>query len=163
MDVEVTAIAPRRVYAMSSGPSPIPADRVAAVVGPLFDRLADRLTAEGIEPPLPAVAWYEGMLGEHGEQCRRIWVGFTAPSVTAADAGVSPVILDGAAQAAVAVHHGDPAAIRDSWTALYRWVEEHGGTPSGYAREVYLKVMPHPRSQWVTELQLPFTGASGRR
>lgn len=153
------SIPPRRVYALSSGPSPIPRERVPQLVWVLFDRLTERLDDVGIDAPLPAVAWYERVTGELGEAAQRVWVGFTAPPGHLGGE-ISPVVLDGATQAAVATHHGDMATIHDSWEELFAWVRERGGHSAGYAREVHVRAQPLPEAQWVTELQLPFTGTA---
>jgi len=155
MKIEVASVEPLRVYAISSGPTPIPRDRIPAVTYRLFDQLADRLRAIGVEPPKTGIAWYERMTGEFGESSQRVWAGFIDLEGNARRE-ISPVVLDGARRVAVAVHYGPMASIRDSWNELFDWVHAHGGHSAGYAREVHVTAWPLPEEQWVTRLELPF-------
>lgn len=155
MEIRVEKVEPLRVYAMSSGPTPIPRDRIPAVTYQLFDLLAARLSEIGIEPPETGVAWYERMTGEFGESSQRVWAGFIVLDEHARGE-ISPVVLDGAQNVAVGIHHGPMAGIRESWNELFDWVHEHGGHSAGYAREVHVKAWPLPEEEWVTRLELPF-------
>jgi len=155
MEVHVGSIEPLRVYAISSGPAPIPREQIQAVTFRLFEQLSERLRAIGIEPPETGIAWFERMTGEFGEHSQRVWVGFIEPG-EGPIAEISPVVLDGARRVAVATHLGPMSTIRESWNELFDWVHEHGGHSAGYAREVHLRAWPAPEAEWVTELELPF-------
>lgn len=154
MEISVERVEPLHVYAMSSGPAPIPREQIPAVTYGLFDLLAERLIATGIEPPATGVAWYERMTGEFGENSQRVWAGYIVSD--GATGEISPVVLSGAERVAVAVHYGPMATIRESWNELFEWVHEHGGHSAGYAREVHVTARPLPESEWVTRLELPF-------
>jgi len=155
MEIEVAEIEPLHAYAMSSGPAPIPQTEIAPVVYRLFEQLASRLRAAGVEPTGKGIAWYEQMTGEFGEHSQRVWVGYIVPDEEIGGE-ISPVVLDGAKRVAVGVHHGPMSTIRESWNELIDWVHEHGGHSAGYAREVHLKAGPAPEEEWITELELPF-------
>jgi len=154
MEIRVERVQPLHVYAMSSGPTPIPREQVQAVTYQLFDLLVQRLAAIGIDEPETGLAWYERMTGEFGESSQRVWVGYLVPADALGE--ISPVVLDGADRVAVAVHHGPMASIRDTWNELFDWVHAQGGHSAGYAREVHVKAYPFPESDWVTRLELPF-------
>jgi len=154
MKITVERVQPLHVYAMSSGPAPIPREQIPAVTYGLFDLLAERLIAIGIRPPETGVAWYERMTGEFGESSQRVWAGYIVSAHAPAE--ISPVVLSGAENVAVAVHYGPMANIRESWNELFDWVHQHGGRSAGYAREVHVKARPLPESEWVTRLELPF-------
>lgn len=154
--VEFKSVPARRVYALSSGPNPVPAERIGGIVGPLFEQLADNLRRAGVPVGFPAVAAYQGV-GEEG--CQRIWVAYTIPEDALAQpspSGVDLLALPAVERVASIVHSGPMSGIRDSWMALWSWVEEGGHTVTGLCREVYLHDGPEvPQEQWVTELQVP--------
>jgi hypothetical protein len=154
MDIEITDVPPQRVYAVSSGPAPVPRDQLPSLIWRLFDQLDARLHHAGILPPPEHLVWYERVIGYLDQPSLRVWVGYAAPD--GGDTGdISPVVLDGA-HVAVARVVGDEQEIRKAWSELTAWVREHGGQTSGWAREVHEKTWPLPDDQWVTELQLPF-------
>ncbi|MFC4242083.1 GyrI-like domain-containing protein [Gryllotalpicola reticulitermitis] len=154
MEIRIEKVEPLHVYAMSSGPAPIPREQIPPVTYRLFDLLAGRLIEIGVEPPETGVAWYERMTGEFGEHSQRVWVGYIVEGNAFGE--ISPVVLDGAENVAVGIHYGPMAGIRESWNELFDWVHEHGGHSAGYAREVHVKARPLPEEQWVTRLELPF-------
>jgi predicted transcriptional regulator YdeE len=120
---------------------------VAAVVGPLFDRVADALTAAGFEPGLPVAEYAMDESGVH------MTIGFVhdGPEVE----GVDLVELPAAASAVTAVHHGAMATIDQSWDAVFSAISDSGRTASGPGREVYLTSESEDQADWVTELQQP--------
>lgn len=156
MDIEITDVPPQRVYAMSSGPAPIPRDQLHVLIWRLFDQLDARLDAVGILPPPVHLVWYERVTGYIDQPSLRVWVGYTAEA-EAREGEISPVVLDGA-HVAVGRVVGDAQLILDSWNELIDWVRSHGGHTVGWARQVHEKAWPLPEGQWETELQLPFTG-----
>lgn len=122
---------------------------VAAVVGPLFDRVADAIVAAGGEPGLP-IAEYD--MNKHGV---RITVGFTydGPAID----GLIIVELPAVESAFTATHLGTMATIDDSWRALSQAITAHGATAQGACREIYLQSESEDQADWVTELQQPVT------
>ena len=55
-------------------------------------------------------------------------------------------------QAVTLVHRGSMATIETSYSALMRYIGDHGLRTLGYSREVYLDC-PENIDEWVTELQ----------
>ena len=147
---------------------PLPAVRIAQIVGevadqpeigptigPMFERLTQALTENGVSLDRSALAWYrpcaEGM---------QIAAAFptTLDQATPrlAQAGVALATLDGADRAVTVLHHGGLETIGESWQSLARHVEEAGHRPVGTCREVYLHMpMDEDPATWVTELQQP--------
>jgi DNA-binding transcriptional MerR regulator len=117
-------------------------------VGPLFDRVADRLVAAGLKPDNPAYAWYE-----ESESGIHFGAGFpvTAESVD----GVEVVDLQPYDRGLTVLHHGTMETIGDTWQALVTEVERRGLTFGGPGREVYLETPMESQEHWVTELQQP--------
>ncbi|MCI1018616.1 GyrI-like domain-containing protein [Microbacterium sp. C5A9] len=124
---------------------------VAAVVGPLFDRVADALLAAGATPGLP-IAEYD--MDAHGV---RITVGFAydGPAID----GLVIVELPAVESAFAATHHGSMATIDDSWGAVNAAIIERGATAVGPCREVYLQSESDDQADWITELQQPVARA----
>lgn len=120
---------------------------VAAVVGPLFDRVADALRDAGAMPGLP-IAEYD--MNKHGV---RITVGFVydGPAVD----GVVIVELPAVESAFTTTHLGTMSTIDDSWSALNTAIAEGGATAVGACREVYLRSESEDQADWITELQQP--------
>lgn len=122
---------------------------VAAVVGPLFDQVADVLLAAGTTPGLP-VAEYD--MNKHGV---RITVGFVydGPAVD----GIVVVELPAIDDAFTATHLGTMETIDDSWDAVNQAIIAQGATAQGACREVYLQSESEDQADWITELQQPVT------
>ena len=120
---------------------------VAAVVGPLFDRVADALRDAGAMPGLP-IAEYD--MNEHGV---RITVGFVydGPAID----GIVIVELPAVESAFTATHLGTMSTIDDSWSALHEAITDGGATAVGACREVYLRSESEDQADWITELQQP--------
>lgn len=120
---------------------------VAAVVGPLFDRVADAIIASGGEPGLP-IAEYD--MNKHGV---RITAGFVydGPAVD----GIVIVELPAVDSAFTATHHGTMETIDDSWHAVNQAILANGSAALGACREVYLQSESEDQTDWVTELQQP--------
>jgi len=158
MEIEIADVPPQHVYALSSGPSPIPREQLSQLIWRLFDQLDARLARAGIVPPPIHLVWYERLTGYLGQPSIRVWVGYAAPSGTEQRSSeISPVVLEGA-HAAVSRVEGPPQSIAASWEELIEWVRSHGGHTRGWARQVHQQAYPLPEDRWVTELQLPFTG-----
>lgn len=123
---------------------------VAAVVGPLFDRVADAIVSSGGEPGLP-VAEYD--MNKHGVRIRLGFV-YDGPAID----GVDILELPAVDAAVTGIHHGSMETIDDSWQAIQQAIEERGDESAGACREVYLESESEDQSTWVTELQQPITG-----
>lgn len=139
---------------------PLPALRLAALtvrvatqpevvgqVGPLFDRVADALTAVGASLSTP-VAVYE--MDEHGV---RITAGYVSDDP--APDGLTIVELPAAASAVSLTHLGVMATIGLSWSAVFEAITERGARAEGPCREVYLRAESEDQVDWITELQQP--------
>jgi effector-binding domain-containing protein len=163
MPLPIRAVQAARVHVMRGVAAGFGTEFLAPVVGPLFDRLADRLIASGRWPSQPGVAWY--VPDGHGEIL--VNVSFAA----GADATLGPVgeqdfaVIDLPAieTAAVAVHRGHPNGLGDAWQSLMQAAAREGWVQCGPAREVYQSSIMVPLDQWVTELQLPVARGSTRR
>jgi effector-binding domain-containing protein len=122
--------------------------QVGALVGPLFDQVADALVAAG--QPLGLGLAYYVTLGEEIE-CH---AGFEYAGA-AAD-GFDIAELPAQAEAVALTHFGSMATISDSWGAVFEWIDNSGFVASGPCREVYLESESENQDSWVTELQQPF-------
>lgn len=123
---------------------------VAAVVGPLFDRVEEALLASGATLGLP-IAEYD--MDRHGV---RITVGFTYDGPAVDDVVI--VELPAVDAAFAATHHGTMATIDDSWRALNEAITARGAEARGACREVYLQSESEDQADWITELQQPIAG-----
>lgn len=146
-----------RVHVMRGVASGLSTECLAPVVGPLFDRLADRLIASGRLPSLPGVAWYV----EAGPGEVQVNVSFAAdPDAVlgpVADQDFSVVELPAVERAAVALHRGHPNGLEQTWAGLLAAADREGWVQCGPIRESYQSSVMVPLDQWVTELQLPVT------
>ncbi len=122
--------------------------QVGAIVGPLFDQVADALMAAGEQLGL-GVAYYV-TVGEEIE-CH---AGFEYAGA-AAD-GFDIAELPAVAEAVALTHFGSMSTISDSWGAVFEWIDNSGYVASGACREVYLDSASENQDTWVTELQQPF-------
>lgn len=122
---------------------------IAAVVGPLFDRVAHALSDAGATPGLP-IAEYD--MTKRGV---RITVGFVydGPAVD----GLVIVELPAVESAFTATHLGTMSTIDASWSALNEAITAGGATAVGACREVYLRSESDDQADWITELQQPVT------
>jgi DNA-binding transcriptional MerR regulator len=127
-------------------------DEIGQVMGPMFGRLETALSAAGVAPTGPGIAYYDvrddGPLTTHA----------AFPVDAAKVPGLDVVELPGAERSVNVVHYGSMATIGDTWQALARHVEESGLRPGGACREIYLQT-PADQTDWVTELQQPVVPA----
>jgi effector-binding domain-containing protein len=151
----IRAVPVARVHVMRGVAAGFDTDSLAPVVGPLFDRLADRLIASGRWPSQPGVAWYV----PDGQGEFLVNVSFAAgPETTLGPVGdqdFAVIDLPAIETAAIAVHRGHPHGLGDAWQSLMEAATRDGWVQSGPAREVYQSSIMVPLEQWVTELQLP--------
>jgi effector-binding domain-containing protein len=120
---------------------------VGPLVGPLFDQVADALTAAGQQPGL-GVAYY--VTTGSGIECHAGFE-FAGPGAD----GFEIAELPAEAEAVALVHFGSMATIGDSWGAVFEWIDQSGYTASGPCREIYTESATDDQDSWVTELQQP--------
>ncbi len=126
------------------------AAEIGPVIGPLFARLAQRLSSAIGHVPQTSLATYA--VDHDGAMLVTAAMPYAGPPLD----GLLVDELTAESRVATVVHHGSMDTIRDSWEALMRWVQEAGLTPTGVCREVYLNTSPlDDQSGWVTELQQP--------
>ncbi|MQS08276.1 MerR family transcriptional regulator [Streptomyces alkaliphilus] len=159
-DVVLTSLPAIRVAELTAiAPGFDPGD-IGPVIGPLYEELFRRLEAAGITPTGPGVARYEDVPG--GDGAVRVHAGVRVSASPRDGHGETgdPRVLDLPAveRAATIVHRGPMEAMAPTEQALTRWLEHHGLRAIGYPREVNPECPPD-REAWVTELQVPVTGA----
>lgn len=143
----VPAVRVAELRAVAEGHEP---EFIGPVVGPLFEELCVRLSAAGVTPVGPGIAYYEPT-GDRGAVTvhAAMPVGADVTAKRAFEVVVLPAI-----EAATLVHQGSMDDVMPSVQALGVWLEEHGYRSTGLPREVYLDV-PDDVAAWVTELQEP--------
>ena len=119
---------------------------IGAVVGPLFDRLTQAATTQGIVPE-PNLAWYD--MGDDG-----IRFAACGPAEITVEGGERST-LPAVARAVVTTYTGSIDRIAEAWQALGCHVVDHGLHASGVCREVYREVPNDPSADWVIDLQQP--------
>jgi len=121
---------------------------IGPLVGPLFDEVADALSADGTQPGL-GIAYYvstgDAVVCHAGFE-------YAGQKADGFDIGGLPEETE----AVTLVHRGSMAGIGDSWGAVFGWLGESGLIPSGPCREVYTESPSGDQDSWVTELQQPF-------
>jgi DNA-binding transcriptional MerR regulator len=119
-------------------------------IGPAFDRLVAGLTAAGVTPQSPSIAWYDG--DAEGTS----WgVGFATNLDSVDVEGAEVSALPASDRALTVIHRGSMATIGDTWQALATAVDARGLTAYGPCREIYLETPMGDQDAWVTELQQP--------
>ena len=118
--IDVKALPPVRLAELTVEVEEMESSVIGPAIGPLFDQLIKSLTAAGVTPVGPSVAYYESV--ETADSPVRIHVGFPVlPSVVSGDSW-SVVELGPVAGAASLVHHGAMTTIGDSWSTLREWI-----------------------------------------
>ncbi|MER7048257.1 MerR family transcriptional regulator [Streptomyces jumonjinensis] len=153
-DVIVKNIPAVRVAELTGVAASYGPEDIGPVIGPLYEELFRRLTAAGVEPSGPGVAYYED--APDGEGAILVHAGVTvAVELTPGSAFDFAVVdLPPAERAATIVHRGAMDDVLATEQVLARWFEASGRRRTGYAREVTLECPPE-RDRWVTELQQP--------
>lgn len=160
-NVELKAVPPVWLHEATA---PVPGggpENVGPVIGPLYQSILAALGAAGVPPREPSIAYYTSTSADDGAAAAdcdsglAVHAGFVAEDGDPGIEGVETVELPGERLMATLVHHGAMAKIGDSWAALTDWLDANGYRPAGVCREVYLRSMPHPQEDWVTELQWP--------
>ena len=126
-------------------------DSIGPVLQPLYPQLFERVAGNGLRPTAPPIAFYEdGPAGDGIVVHAAVPVAAPDPGTTLH--GVEVRTLAAVEQAVTLVHRGSMAAIETSYSALMRYIGDHGLRTLGYSREVYLDC-PENIDDWVTELQ----------
>jgi effector-binding domain-containing protein len=148
---QVTSLPALRVVQHTSAPTSMA--EIGPVVGSLFERLLTEVTALGLRPEDPSVAWYEG-----DDQGVHIGVGMPAPDVSGADAeqaGLEVAVLPAIDRAAQHRFAGSLEQLKGAWQGLHQALRHDGLTPTGPCREVYLAGSIEQPGSWVIDLQQP--------
>ncbi|SDW68461.1 DNA-binding transcriptional regulator, MerR family [Amycolatopsis xylanica] len=151
-EVTVKAIPAVRVAEVSALAAGYEGSAIGPVIQTLFPRLGEVVTAAGLEPDYPAIAYYTSAGNE---------VAVHAAVPVAADPdpahGFDIVDLPAIECAATMLHHGPMDDIGASFQALARWIDHNGHRTLDFAREVYLEC----GEAMITELQVAITKGRG--
>ncbi|WP_430331254.1 GyrI-like domain-containing protein [Rhodococcus sp. ACT016] len=107
-------------------------EHIGPVVRPLFGRLMDRLTDDGIEGVGPAVAYYE-TTPVGGEVV--VHAGIPVGPQTRFGQGFAVVDLPEIPRAATLVYGGPMDHVLPAWRSLEHWIDANGYRADGPARE----------------------------
>ncbi|MEV1074737.1 MerR family transcriptional regulator [Micromonospora parva] len=151
-DVVLKEIAPARVAELTAVAASYQGEDIGPVIQPLYPELFRRLSAAGVNPSGPAVAWYEP--ADAGGDAVVVHAGVFVDAEPAAAPDVTVRDLPPLNSAATIIHHGSMDDVEPSMQALARWIEENGYRTDGFAREVYLDYCADTPEKGVTELQL---------
>ncbi|MEU1746299.1 MerR family transcriptional regulator [Micromonospora arida] len=151
-DVVLKEIAPARVAELSAVAASYQGEDIGPVIQPLYPELFRRLSAAGVNPTGPAIAWYEP--ADAGGDAVVVHAGVLVDAEPAAAPDVTVRDLPALRSAATIIHHGAMDDVEPSMQALARWIEENGYRTDGFAREVYLNYCADTPEKGVTELQL---------
>lgn len=154
-DVVVKKVPAVRLAELSGIAAGFGPEHITPVIGPLYEELCARLEGAGLTGFGPAVAYYED--AGRGDGSVVVHAGMTVPEGTAVE-GVEVRVLPGIEEAATVVHRGPMETLLPTVQTLATWIDTHGYTSTGYARELYLEC-PEDRTKWVTEFQEPVTRA----
>ncbi|MCX2951442.1 GyrI-like domain-containing protein [Lentzea sp. NEAU-D7] len=149
-DITLTELSPTTACHLSVRTSP---HDIAASVGGGLQQLYDFATAAEVAPSGPPQLAYPDPVTE-GDLELDLYLPISG-EVT----GQAPVDVVGLAggPAARTVHHGAYDKIPAAYEAVFRWIHEHGHTPSGPPRELYLTGPDEERNpdHYVTEVVVP--------
>ncbi|MEU1282073.1 MerR family transcriptional regulator [Streptomyces sp. NPDC005805] len=151
-DVMVKSLPAVRVAELSATAASYDPRHIGPVIGPLYEQLFGRLSAEGVTTTGPGIAYYED--APSGDGSVLVHAGCQVAPDQEAGEGFAVADLPAVERAATIVHRGPMDGVLATEQTLARWVDAGGDRSAGYAREVYLEV-PDDREQWVTELQQP--------
>lgn len=157
-EVVTKEIGPIRIAELAAIADSYAAETLDRVIRPLQSALTSRMSAAGVRPDGPAMAYYDTRPGhEPGTVAEAVTVHAAFP--VSAEAGQADDFaiadLPGAGPAATIIHHGPMEEVGTSFEALARWIDANGYTSTGLVREVYLDSPADAPEQWITELQLP--------
>ncbi|MEU4555615.1 DNA-binding transcriptional MerR regulator [Micromonospora violae] len=151
-DVVLKEIAPVRVAELTAIAASYEGEDIGPVIQPLYPELFRRLSAAGVTPTGPTIAWYEPV--DPGGDAVVVHAGVLVDAEPSAAPDVAVRDLAPVPTAATIIHHGAMDDVEPSMQALARWIEENGYRTDGFAREVYLDYCPDTPEKGVTELQI---------
>ncbi|MEU8257428.1 MerR family transcriptional regulator [Micromonospora inaquosa] len=151
-DVVLKEIAPVRVAELTAVAASYQGEDIGPVIQPLYPELFRRLSAAGVNPTGPGIAWYEP--ADAGGDAVVVHAGVLVDAEPAAAPDVVVRDLPELRSAATIIHHGAMDDVEPSMQALARWIEENGYRTDGFAREVYLDYCADTPEKGVTELQV---------
>lgn len=120
---------------------------IATVIGDMFDDVAQALNGDRLGMP---VAQYRST-----EDGLEVIAGYE--TAREPGRGYDIVELPAAPGAVCGVHLGSMERIHESWQAVQQEIMGRGAVPTGPCRELYVRSAGVDQSDWVTELQQPFT------
>ena len=152
-DVVLKSLPAMRLATLSAVAASYAPEDIGPTIQPLYHQLYERVSAAGITPTGPAVAYY-APAGEDGSVT--VVAGFTVSVPAHRHDGFEVVDLPAAPRAATLVHHGPMDSADETYQALAQWIEENGyrADGAGYAREVYVDTPMDDPGKWVTEMQI---------
>ncbi|MEJ3746186.1 MerR family transcriptional regulator [Actinomycetes bacterium KLBMP 9797] len=126
---------------------------IGPVIQPLYAELFRRLSAAGVTPTGPSIAYYEPAPDRSPEA---VTVHAAIQVDAAPDDGYDFAVLDlpEIGSAATIIHHGSMDEADRSMHQLAQWIDDNGHRMVGYAREVCLEFDPDAPSKWVHEFQV---------
>ena len=146
-------VEPVRIAALAAIADSYAAETLGRVIRPLQSALTDRMTAAGLSPDGPAMAFYDAIPGT-GSDAVTVHAAYPVRGELDHADDFTIEDLPGAGPAATMIHHGPMDEVGMSFEALARWIDAHGYTSAGYVREVYLDCPADAPDEWVTELQM---------
>jgi DNA-binding transcriptional MerR regulator len=152
-EVVTKDVEPVRIAALAAIADSYAAETLSRVIRPLQSALTDRMTAAGLSPDGPAMAFYDAIPGT-GSDAVTVHAAFPVKAEPGHAGDFTIEDLPGAGPAATMIHHGPMDEVGMSFEALARWIDAHGYTCAGYVREVYLDCPADAPDEWVTELQM---------
>ncbi len=119
---------------------------IAEVIGPLFDDVAQRISASGGCPEY-GLGVYDAV--EDGLQVTAAFICDldSVPGLTVGD--LPPV------EAVTTMHHGHMSHAPITWQAMSQWLENNAYEAVGPCRELHLSADGDDQNNWVTEFQQP--------
>ncbi len=131
-----------------------------AAIGPwlaeAFGGVATAIAAQGVTLVGPPFARYR----QDGVGRFTVEAGFPVGTTISGAGTVRPAELPGGS-VAVTTHLGPYEAMEPIYAAVFAWIGDHGGTPSGAPWEVYLsdpETQPDPQT-WQTRIVQPYQPA----
>jgi DNA-binding transcriptional MerR regulator len=152
-EVVTKDVEPVRVAALAAIADSYAAETLGRVIRPLQSALTDRMTAAGLSPDGPAMAFYDAIPGT-GTDAITVHAAYPVKAEPEQADDFTIEDLPGAGPAATMIHHGRMDEVGTSLEALARWIDANGYTSAGYVREVYLDCPADAPDEWVTELQM---------
>lgn len=151
-DIQIKSLPAVRVAELVGRAEGFAPEAIGPVIQPLYPQLYNRLSALGITPVGPGIAYYENT--DDGG----VLVHASAPvsADVVSDGSFTIVELPAVEQAATIVHQGLMDNVMSTIQTMARWIEANGYVSTGLNRELYLDYGCNDQPEtWVTELQEP--------